>query len=432
MRKWLLGGAVVIALLSGFFMYRLIVDPMTLTVGVYAGSYWGPSKGNSYQTLDEAVRIFEKEHPGVKVRYVSGIGTDDYSEWLAEQFVLGREPDLFFVLPEDFSILASNGALQPLNEMIRRDGEFDLSCYYDACREAGMMGGVQYALPYESVPTLMFVNKSLLEEYSISMPTHSWTWDDFYAICRKITEASAMEDSEKAYGAYNYSWTDMLYANDAVLFSEDGRKCYLGDMKVRDAVWFDQRLQELNSGYTVSARDFDSGRVAFRPFLFSDYKVYQPYPWRVKKYSNFEWDCVEMPSGPQGDNVCQIESTLIGMNARSHRKKLAWEFMKLLSCDEELQKKNYASSAGISPLIAVAEDREVLNAIFKDIPGDQAIDRDVIHDIMSTGVAAPRFRKYRQAMAMAENAVQTAMESGKAIEDYLITAQRDIDVMLGS
>ena len=433
MKKWLLSISLLLtaAVLYGLFWYRT-VQPVRLTIGIYSGSYWGTSIGDRYQFFDEAIEIFEKTHPGIEVSYVSGIGIDSYSEWLAEQYMKGQGPDLFLVLPEDFSLLAASGALYPLDDLIRLNDGFDLSVYYEACQKAGQMENRQYALPFESVPTLMFVNKSLLREYGISMPAHDWTWDDFYDICSEITDASEAQTEKKAYAVFNYSWTDMLYANGAVLFSEDGKTCNLGSLRVREAVLFDQKLRELNNGYTVTARDFDEGRVAFRPFLYSEYKVYQPYPWRVKKYSNFEWDCVQMPSGPRGGNVCEIESTLIGMNARSRHKELAWDFMKLLCGDEEQQKKMYSSSARISPMIAVAEDKELLDNLFQDVPGDYEINPDVIHDIMSTGVSAPRFRRYSQAKIMAENAVDTALKSGKAIEEYLVSSQHDINIMLSS
>ena len=85
---------------------------------------------------------------------------------------------------------------------------------------------------------------------------------------------------------------------------------------------------------------------------------------------------------------------------------------------------------GISPLIAVAEDEAILNDLFKDIPGDYAINRDVIHEIMSTGVSAPRFRRYRQAMIMAESEVESALKSGRAIEEHLLNSQHEINIML--
>lgn len=80
----------------------------------------------------------------------------------------------------------------------------------------------------------------------------------------------------------------------------------------------------------------------------------------------------------------------------------------------------------------MAEDRELLNTLFQGVPGDYEIDLDVIHEIMSTGVTAPRFRKYNQALIMAENAVDTALRNGKAIEDFLDSSQRDINIMLES
>ena len=139
-----------------------------------------------------------------------------------------------------------------------------------------------------------------------------------------------------------------------------------------------------------------------------------------------------MPAGPSGSNVCEIESTLIGMNSRSRHKEIVWDLMKLLSADEDLQKEMFSSSVGLSPLIAVAEDREVLDRLFQGVPGDKAIDREVIHDIMNTGVAAPRFRRYSQAKIMAESAVDSALESGKALENYLTSSQHDINILLGA
>ena len=39
-----------------------------------------------------------------------------------------------------------------------------------------------------------------------------------------------------------------------------------------------KRMEALNTYQKPGSNDFDSGRVAFRPFLFSAYKTYKPYP----------------------------------------------------------------------------------------------------------------------------------------------------------
>jgi len=395
-----------------------------LTIGVYSGSYWNTPNGNCYQILDDAISLFEKSHPGVKVEYVSGIPADDYSEWLAGQIMMGTEPDLYFVLPEDFDLLVSSGALAQLDERIAKDPEFDRAAYYEPCLRSGQSEGRQYALPHESVPTIMFVNKTLLEVNGIPMPDNDWTWEDFYSICQQVTNVE-----QRQYGVYSYSWQDAMYSNGASLFSEDGRSCYLAGEKVLEAIQFAKRLSELNGGYSVTARDFDVGRVAFCPLLYSEYRAYQPYPWRVKKYSAFQWDCVSMPAGASGSNVSEIHTMMLGISSRTRHEELAWELCKLLSINEEVQRKLYTHSHGISPLRAVAEDPELLLQIHDDIPEGSGFSPEMIHQIMSNAAVAPKFDAYSQAMIMVNSAIEAAADQQLGQSGMLI-AESEINLFL--
>lgn len=396
----------------------------TLTVGVFAGSYWDAPNGDCYQILDDAIALLRETHPDIEVEYVNGIPTDSYSEWLAEQILLGKEPDLYFVLPEDFNLLASSGALERLDGFMEADPDFDPAAYYAPCLRSGVFDGGQYALPQESVPTIMFVNKTLLEAQGIPLPDNRWTWEDFYDICARVTDVE-----KRQFGVFDYTWLNALYSNGAGLFSEDGESCCLADERVQSAVQFARSLTELNGGYTVTSRDFDLGRVAFRPFLFSEYRAYQPYPWRVKKYSSFQWDCVCMPAGPSGGNVSELHTMLLGISSRSGKQDLAWELMKLLTADEAIQKELYAYSHGISPVRDVAEDAGALETLLSDIPGGGGFTPEVIREIMTTAVSAPQFEGCEQAMIMAESAVAEA-GSGQNQQSRMLAAQREINIFL--
>ena len=422
-RKWIASVLLIVAAclgLAGCAGNRETV----LTIGVYSGSYWNTPNGNCYHILDEAIGLFEEAHPGVKVEYVSGIPADDYSEWLAGQIMMGTEPDLYFVLPEDFDLLVSSGALAQLDERIAQDPEFDTSVYYEPCLRSGQSEGKQYALPHESVPTIMFVNKTLLEVSGIPMPENDWTWEDFYSICAQVTNVDSRQ-----YGVYGYTWLDAMYSNGASLFSEDGRRCYLAEEKVLEAIQFTDRLMDLNGGYSVTARDFDVGKVAFCPLLYSEYRAYQPYPWRVKKYSAFQWDCVSMPAGGSGANVSELHTMMLGISSRTRHEDLAWEFCKLLSIDEDVQRMLYTHSHGISPLQAVAEDPELLQQIHHDIPEGSGFSPEMIHQIMSNAVVAPKFNGYSQAMIMVERAIQDAAGNQLGQSGMLI-AESEINYFL--
>lgn len=396
----------------------------TLTVGVFAGSYWEAPNGDCYQILDDAIALLRETHPDIEVEYVSGIPTDSYSEWLAERILKGTEPDLYFVLPEDFNLLASSGALERLDGFMEADPDFDPGAYYAPCLRSGVFDGGQYALPQESVPTIMFVNKTLLEAQGIPLPDNRWTWEDFYAICAQVTDVE-----KRQFGVFGYTWLNALYANGASLFSENGESCYLADEKVQSAVQFARSLNELNGGYTVTSRDFDLGRVAFRPFLFSEYRAYQPYPWRVKKYSSFEWDCVCMPSGPSGSNVSELHTILLGISSRSKNKEFAWELMKLLAANETIQRELYTYSHGISPVRSVAEGAGALETLQADSPGSGGFTPEVVRDIMTTAVSGPQFEGCEQAMIMAENAVAESA-SGQNQQSRMLMAQREINIFL--
>lgn len=96
------------------FVFWASAQEKVLRIGVYAGSSWDVPNSRENRVLDSLIKKFEKTHPHVKVIYESGIPKDDYADWLAEQVLKGEQPDLFMVPENDFSMLASTGALKSL------------------------------------------------------------------------------------------------------------------------------------------------------------------------------------------------------------------------------------------------------------------------------------------------------------------------------
>ena len=177
-----------IFIISTIIFYCQNQQSKILRVGIFAGSNWNVPQGETYAIIDEVIRKFESEYPNVKVEYVSGIKKEDYAEWLAEQFMTGNEPDVFFLLSDDFNLYVSTGALMDLSNFIEDDKEFDRDVYYPATFQYGQYEERLFALPCESTLTFMFVNKTLLSNEGIAMPKNNWTWSDFLDICRKVTK----------------------------------------------------------------------------------------------------------------------------------------------------------------------------------------------------------------------------------------------------
>ena len=402
-----------------------------LTVGFLAGSYWDAPLGNCYAIIDAAIERFEEEHPGVRVEYTSGILKRDYSEWLAGEYLMGQEPDVFLVLPEDFGMLAELDALQPLDGLIASDPDVSRTDFYSAALDSGAVDGVQYALPYECVPTLMFVNKTLLESEGIPVPENDWTWDDFYTICQKITRDTDGDGVIDQFGSYGYTWRNALASNEAALFAADGSRSRIAEPASVEAVAFAQKLEQLYADCDITARSFDEGHVAFRPFLFSDYRTYQPYPWRIKRYSDFEWDCIQMPGGPSGTGRSELSTVLAAISSRSQNP-LAWDFLKELTCSEQTQSMLYTDSHGVSALRRVTQSEEIQQILRHDTPGESQLGLELLSDAMEQATTAPHFRSYDQALLLAESLVDTAMQDDHNLSLQLLRVQRELDEYLQS
>lgn len=398
-----------------------------ITIGVFSDSYWDVQNGYSYQILDDAIRIFEAENPGIHVNYVSGIMKDDYSEWLAEELLKGTAPDLFLVRRNEFSDLAEIGVLKNLSELISKDETFDQEAFYRSAYENGKFRNCQYALPYECAPKLMFVNKSILNKENIPIPNNNWTWDQFYEICEKVTKDTDDNGILNQFGVVGCSWEDAFYENDVQLFDKDGTQCRLSSENVEESILLLEKLNSLSRGYKITAKDFDYGRVAFMPMSFSEYRAYKSYPLSIKKYSGFEWECIEMPAGPRGDNISELDTLMIGMNRNTEQEDAAWNFLKLLTSDPRIQSEIFDYSEGLSVIRDVTESDETKLVLRRDSGDNVTMNTAVLRGVLELAVNPPGFRAYENAMEQVNIAIESILEGDKNIKMELIVKNREIN-----
>lgn len=402
-----------------------------LEVGIFAGSNWDVANANSYVIIDKAVEKFEATHKNVKVHYYSGIRKEDYSEWFSRQLLRGKQPDVFMVLGEDFNQFAEIGIMKDLEPLMGADPAFDKNDYYAAALRSGQYDGRQYALPYETVPMLMFVNKSLLNREGLFVPDNDWTWDDLYRICERITKDRDGDGLLDQFGTYNYGWAEAAYSNGAELFDENGRESYFNDDKVTEAVRFTKQISDLSQMRKVTKDDFDAGNVAFMPLPFTEYRTYKTYPYKIKKYTKFQWDCITMPAGDDGGNTSVIDTLLMGISSNTREERLAWEFLKLMTYDEEIQMDLFRYSQGVSVLKEVTESEEADAILQEDMEkNEKFIDNKLMSDVIENGVVTPKFQKYSEVITMADSEINRIIENDDNIENSMRILQRQISQYL--
>lgn len=432
MKKWVGTGLCLAAavFLAVFFVMRSPRE-ITLEFGMFTGSNWDVASANSFVNFDKAIARFEEEHPGVKIHYYSGISKDDYSEWFSRKLLAGKEPDVFMILGKDFNQFSSMGILKNLETLMAEDEDFDSEKYFSTAFQSGQYGSVQYALPYETVPTLMFVNKTLLKKEGIDIPDSDWTWENLYSICEKVTKDVDGDGLPDQFGSYNYRWEDAVYSNNGVIFESDGSASHFTDERVMEAVKFVKRLNQLNQGQKVTQEDFNVGKVAFMPLNFAEYRTYKTYPYKIKRYTSFKWDCITMPAGYLGDNISQVDTLLMGISSHTRYEKLSWEFLKLLTSDEEVQKGIFENSQGASVLKDVTESEETEQIIRRNMEeSDSVVNGSLLGNIIENGCIEPHFKRYEQALALADSEIAQILESDETIDSSVKIMQRTVNSYL--
>ncbi|KJQ57854.1 ABC transporter substrate-binding protein [Streptococcus cristatus] len=423
--KWRLRHLVVLVLVlvSGILSFALWSSSheKVLRIGVYAGSSWDVPNSRENKALDSLIKKFEKTHPHVKVVYESGIPKKDYADWLAEQVLKGEQPDLFMVPENDFSMLASAGALKSLDTLLTDD---ERTAFYPVAYKAGQYQGVSYALPVESNPIMMCVNKDLLEKEGISIPESGWTLADFYEICKKVTKDTNGDGVVDQYGITDYTWQQALVAYGGHLTDKSGIN--VDSPEMHQALAFMSKLDMLSQHYKVIPHDFDEGRVAFYPMSLAQYRTYKPYPYHVAKYSSFSWTCIPMPTANSKVMGTQVKTSLFGMSSNTKQEKLAWEFMLLLSQDKESQQTLFEKSQGTSVLPSVVKSQQTRKILQADDFGLDSLTSERLDSMMERSIIDIGQEVDRQTLERLDYLIKEAL-GNQEIDSALPSIQKEIE-----
>ena len=413
----------VLVLFSGILSFALWSSSheKVLRIGVYAGSSWDVPNSRENKVLDTLIKKFEKTHPYVKVIYESGIPKKDYADWLAEQVLKGEQPDLFMVPENDFSMLASAGALKSLDTLLTDD---ERTAFYPVAYKAGQYQGVSYALPVESNPIMMCVNKDLLEKEGISIPESGWTLADFYEICKKVTKDTNGDGVVDQYGITDYTCKQALIAYGGHLTDKSGIN--VDSPEMHQALAFMSKLDMLSQHYKVTSHDFDEGRVAFYPMSLAQYRTYKPYPYHVAKYSSFSWTCIPMPTANSKVMGTQVKTSLFGMSSNTKQEKLAWEFMLLLSQDKESQQTLFEKSQGTSVLPSVVKSQQTRKILQADDFGLDSLTSERLDSMMERSIIDIGQEVDRQTLERLDYLIKEAL-GNQEIDSALPSIQREIE-----
>lgn len=178
-----------------------------------------PSETELYkQTLEQ----FRQAHPDIDFKYEPIPG--NYSEKL--QLMLGTftAPDLFYLKGFTAPSYMSFDILQPLDDFIATNQEFNAEDFFPFTLEAFQYNDQQYGLPKDFNPYVLFYNKTLFREAGIdSLPTN---WASFRAVAEELTKDTDGDGKTDQYGFIVEPVVEMVmpfvYQNGGYFENPDG------------------------------------------------------------------------------------------------------------------------------------------------------------------------------------------------------------------
>ena len=193
---------------------------------------------------------------------------------------------------------------------------------------------------------------------------------------------------------------------------------------------FANALHQLQRNQVVQERDFDIGHVAFRPFNFAAYRTYKPYPWRIKKATDFEWDCIRLPRGPEGRNTSPVQTLLMGISAKTKERQLAWEFLKAYCHDRENQTLLLSLSAALPTRRGIIEEAAPQELFGTEASGRTGRSPLAVSQVIEEGTVPYRFPRYVAAMRLADQEIQKLIDSDALEVNSMNRIQKEINDLL--
>ncbi|MBE3576286.1 MAG: sugar ABC transporter substrate-binding protein [Limnochordales bacterium] len=306
-----------IVFLAAGSLARAATGPVEIRFAV-----WG-----SASKYGEIIQAFEKENPDIKVKLELRSWGEHWTHLLTS-IAAGASPDVIRVNGGYLLDLVADGALLPLDEMIRRD-KLDMSQYFNT-GDIFLFGGQTYGLPEVGDIMGVYYNIDRLEEAGVPPPGRDWTWSDMAAIARKLTVRSG--DRVQRWGVMidlgntgQKSWVNFFLQNGTRALRDDKRRALLDTPAAIEAVQF------------LADRYQKDRSVAELPFTFQKFidekasMMYALVPTTIPTLMNakFRWDIAPMPRGKRFAS----ETNFVGfsISSQTKQKEAAWRFLKFLA-----------------------------------------------------------------------------------------------------
>lgn len=263
-----------------------------------------------------------------------------YQDQLVTEIANGTAPDVFWIPGTDIARFQSEGLILDLGELAAADG-FDTGEFYPEPMyhltfdpETGAPGDKLWGLPRDVSTFALYLNNDLIAEAGADDPralaaAGEWDWEAFTEVAQAVTDLGgankgfAMNGWWANYGAF-------MNAAGGGFFNEDRTECALD---TPESVAGIQQVVDIyaNDLAVPFGEDGEPPWKAGTVGMFINGRWATP---GARADVTFNWDVVELPTGPGGTQGNWLFWGAYVVNANTEHPQEAWELVKALTSSE--------------------------------------------------------------------------------------------------
>jgi multiple sugar transport system substrate-binding protein len=135
--------------------------------------------------LKTQIAEFNSTHKDIEVSTdTGGVVADRMLQKVTAGLQAGNYPDIAYIFGSDLANLGGSDKLLDLTD----SDKIDIDAFYPAGRDAATVGDRVRAVPALIDNLAVVYNKKIFKDAGVAPPSDDWTWDDFRATAKKLTD----------------------------------------------------------------------------------------------------------------------------------------------------------------------------------------------------------------------------------------------------
>lgn len=350
---------------------------------------WHGQNQSAAKVFNRLVDKFNATHPKIHVDSQVGAPSDSLLPKVTAALAGGKYPDMAFIFGPNVANLARSPKALDLTSAIKRPG-WDWNDFFPAARTAVTIDGKVRAVPAVIDSMAVVYNKKLFAKAGVPVPKAGWTWDEYVAVAKRLTDPSAgtFGTGWPATGDEDTVWRiwPMIWSAGGDVLSADGTSVGYGGASGLRALTTAGKLASDKSVYLDKTtgseqmyRVFNNGRMGMVPTG----------PWELPDINSADVDYGVVPMPTYGGEPVTISGpdTWMLFDNGDRRAAATIEFAKWLT--QPAQDAVWDIDAGSLPLRTRSAEQPVWKAHAAKVTGVQ----DFV-DALATARVRPVIKGY--------------------------------------